>query len=176
MEVVKEKEMFYIVQDTPFNRKYHNYSVGDFCDCLKKHNAKFVSFKKAKRKLFKTPKEKRLVFMEHLHEKVRKSINPKLPSRLSSIILYDNIQDCINLSKKWKQNANLEVLGLFKVRCDGVLHACATTPDEQKSKKLIKQDHIAGITRFWQGDEFAEVKEYFFKGNAEIIEKLNIKD
>ena len=104
MEFVKDKEMYLIVQDTPFNRKYHNYKLGDICDQTKKHNAKYVSYKNAKYKLFKSPKEKKLVFMENLHEKVRKLINKELPSRLNSTILYDNLEACYQLAKKWKQN------------------------------------------------------------------------
>ena len=174
MEFVKDKEMYFMVQDTPFNREYHNYKLGDICDCSKKHNAKYVNYKKAKHKLFKTPKEKRTVFMESLHEKVRKSINPELPSRLSSIILYDNLEDCYELAKKWDKNAGRTPLGLFKVKCEGKLHACATTPDEQKSNELKKEAHIAEITRFWQGDKTAKTQEYFFQGKAEIIEILKI--
>ena len=67
-------------------------------------------------------------------------------------------------------------LGLFKVNCVGILHACATTPDEQKSNQLNKQAHIAGITRFWQGDNSAKTKEYFFRGKAQIIQVLNFDD
>lgn len=173
MEFVKGKEMYFIVQDTEFNRKYHNYNLGDFCDCSKAHNAKFESFKNAKRKIFKTPREKKLVFMETLHERVRKSINPELPSRLESIVLYDNLNDCLNLAQKWNKNSGKRPLGLFKVKCDGKLHACATTPDDKKPTELTKEAHISGITRFWQGDPSAEVKEYFFQGNAQIIEVLN---
>ena len=174
MEFVKDKKMYYMVQDTPFNREYHNYKIGDICDCSKEHNAKYVSYKKAKRKIFKTPREKKMVFMERLPEKVRKSIHPDLPSRLSSIILYDNVVDCYELAKKWKNNAGFEPLGLFKVKCEGKLHACATTPDEKKPAELTKEAHIAGITRFWKGDSTAKTQEYFFQGKAEIIEVLNI--
>lgn len=174
MEFVKDKEMFLIIQDTPFNRQYHNYKLGDFCDCSRQHNAKYVKLKKAKRKLFKTPKEKRIVFMETLHEKVRKSINPELPSRLCSIILYETKEDCFELAKKWQKNAGITPLGLFKVKCEGKLHACATTPDEQKPNELKKEAHIAGITRFWQGDATAKTQEYFFQGKAEIIEIIKI--
>jgi len=174
MEFVKDKEMYFMVQDTPFNRKYHNYKIGDVCDCIKEHNERYVSYKKAKRKWFKTPKEQKIVFMEGLHEKVRKSINPELPSRLSSIILYDNIEDCLKLAKKWQKNAGLSPLGLFKVKCEGKLHACTTTPDEKKPAELTKQAHIEGITRFWKGDSTADTQEYFFQGRAEIIEILDI--
>jgi len=174
MEFVKDKEMYLMVQDTPFNRKYHNYKLGDVCDCSKKHNAKYVNYKKAKRKIFKTHRDKSVVFFEGLHEEVRKSINPDLPSRLSSIILYDNTDDCIELAKKWKKNAGIEPLGLFKVRCEGKLHACATTPDENKPTELTKEGHIAGITRFWQGDKTAKTQEYFFQGIAKIIEIIKI--
>lgn len=170
MEIVKDKEMFFMVQDTPFNRKYHNYKVGDLCDCLKKHNEKYVNYKKAKRKFLKSKREKKIVFMEGLHEKIRKSINKQLPSRLSSIILYDNAKDCFNLSEKWMNNAQLKPLGIFKVKCDGKLHACAVTPDEAKPKELTKKAHVDGITRFWRGDPFAEKYEYFFQGKAEIVE------
>ena len=173
MEFVYGKEMYLIVQDTEFNRKYHNYKVGDLCDCSKKHNAKYVKFKQAKRKLFKSPREKKLVFMESLHEKVRKSIDPNLPSRLESIILYDNIEDCLNLAKRWKKNAGISPLGLFKVCCEGKLHACATTLDEKKPAELSEEAHIQGITRFWRGDETAEEQEYFFQGKAKIIEVLS---
>ena len=174
MEFVKDKEMYLIVQDTEFNRKYHNYQLNDICDSSKKHNAKYASYKKAKRKIFKTPREKKLVFMESLHEKVRKSINSELPSRLESIILYDNIENCLTLAKKWKENSGISSLGLFKVNCNGKLHACATTPDEMKPACLTKEAHIQGITRFWQGYKTAKVQEYFFQGNAQIIEILNI--
>lgn len=172
MEFVQNKPMYLIIQDTEFNQKYHNYKLGDICDCSKQHNAKYVSYKKAKHKWFRTPKEKRIVFMESLHEKVRRSINPDLPSRLESIILYDNAQDCLDLAKKWKTNSGIVPLGFFKVNCTGKLHACATTPDEKKPKELTKQAHLAGITRFWQGDKNAKVKEYFFQGQAQIIECL----
>lgn len=175
MEFVKDKIMYLIIQDAEINRKYHNYKLGDICDYSKKHNQKYISYKKAKRKIFKTPKEKKIVFFESLHEKVRKKINPQLPSRLSSIILYDNIQDCYSLAEKWKNNAGISPLGLFKVKCEGKLHACATTPDEQKPKELTKEAHIKGITRFWQGDKEAKVQEYFFQGNAEVIEIINSK-
>ena len=174
MEFVKDKELYLIIQDTPFNRQYHDYKLGNFCDCLQEHNAKYVSFKKAKRKFFKTPKEKRIVFMESLHEKIRKKVNPDLPSRLSSIILYDNIDDCYELAKKWNKNAGVAPLGLYKVKCEGKLHACATTPDENKSNKLKKEDHIAGITRFWKGDITAKTQEYFFEGKAQIIEVIKM--
>ena len=50
MEFVKDKEMYMIVQDTEFNRKYHNYRLNDMCDCSKQHNSKYASYKKAKRK------------------------------------------------------------------------------------------------------------------------------
>lgn len=166
--------MYYVVQDTEFNRKYHNYKVGDFCDCSKKHNAKYVSYKKAKRKIFKTPREKKIVFMESLHEKVRKSINKQFPSRMQSIILYDNIEDCHKLIQKWNKNVGVGALGLFRVKCDGKLHACATTPDGKKPVELTTKAHIEGITRFWKGDETAETKEYFFCGKAEIIEKIEL--
>lgn len=175
MEFVKDKEMYLIVQDTEFNRKYHNYKLNDMCDCSKQHNSKYASYKKAKRKIFKTPREKKLVFMESLHEKVRKSINPELPSRLESIILYDNIEDCLDLAKKWKKKSGISPLGLYKVKCNGKLHACAATPDEKKPAELTKEAHIQGITRFWQGDKTAKVHEYFFQGNAQIIEILNIE-
>ena len=175
MEYVKDKEMYLIVQDTPFNRQYHNYKLGDFCDCEKEHNSKYVNFKNAKRKLFKTPGEKRTVFMESLHEKVRKSINSELPSRLESIILYDNIESCRQLAEKWKRKAGKLALGFFKVRCEGKLHGCAVTPDEQKATKLKKKDHIAGITRFWKGDQRAETQEYFFQGKAQVIEILPLQ-
>ena len=112
--------------------------------------------------------------MEELHEKVRKSINSDLPSRFSSIILYDNIDDCYELAKKWKKNAGVEPLGLFKVKCEGKLHACATTPDDKKTTELSKEVHIAGITRFWVGDVTAKTQEYFFQGRAEIIDILKI--
>ena len=174
MEFVKGKEMYLIVQDTEFNRKYHNYKLGDVCDCDKRHNQKYVNYRKAKRKLFKTQREKKLVFMESLHEEVRKSVNPELPSRLSSIILYDNKEDCLELAKRWSQNTGIVPLGLFKVECDGKLHACATTPDEQKPKELTKVAHIDGLTRFWVGDKNAEEHEYFFQGKAQIIEVLEI--
>ena len=173
MEFVKDKEMYFMVQDTPFNRKYHNYKLGDFCDCSNKHNAKYVSYKKARLKLFKTQREKKIIFMEFLHEQVRKSIDKKLPSRLSSIILYDNLEDCYNLAKKWKNNANIVPLGLFKVKCEGKLHACATTPDKKKPASLSKKDHLEGLIRYWKGDKEAETQEYLFQGKAEIIEILN---
>ena len=76
-------------------------------------------------------------------------------------------------NKKWNKNAGRTPLGLFKVKCEGKLHACATTPDEQKSNELKKEAHIAGITRFWQGDKTAKTQEYFFQGTAEIVENLN---
>ena len=145
-----------------------------FVTVQKKHNAKYISYKKAKRKIFKTPREKKMVFMESLHERVRKSINPELPSRLSSIILYDNLTDCYELVKSWKNNAGLSLLGLFKVSCEGKLHACTTTPDEQKPTQLTKEAHLAGITRFWQGDKTAEIQEYFFQGKATIIQILSL--
>ena len=174
MEFVKDKIMFYMVQDTSFNRQYHNYKLGDFCDCSKQHNEKYVGYKQAKRKLFKTKREKKRVFMESLHEKVRKSINPEFPSRLSSIILYDNLDDCIHLSKKWEKYTGNGVLGLFKVRCEGKLHACAVTPDEERPPEMTKKAQIVGIERFWKGDPNAKTQEYFFQGKAEIIEVLDI--
>ena len=174
MENVKDKQMYLIIKDTPLNRKYHNYKLGDICDDSKKHNEKYVNFKKSKIKIFKTKGEKKTVFMEKLHEKVRKKINPLLPSRLNSIILYGNINDCIELSLKWEKNSNTKVLGFYKVKCDGILHACATTPDEKKPKNLTEKAHIDGITRFWKGDKTAKTQEYFFKGKAEIIEILTL--
>lgn len=176
MEFVKDKVMYLIIQDTPFNRIYHNYKKGDICDCVKEHNPKYVNYKKAKRKIIKTPREKRIVFMESLHERVRKSINPELPSRLSSIILYKTAEDCYKLAKKWEKNTGCKPLVFAKVKCEGKLHACATTPDEQKSDKLIKDDHVAGITRFWMGDENAETQECFFQGKAEVVEILDFNE
>lgn len=173
MEFVKDKEMYLLVQDTSFNRKYHNYKIGDICDCSKEHNAKNHAYKIAKRKVFKSPREKKIVFLEGLHEKIRKSINPDLPSRLSSIILYDNIDDCLELAAKWKKNAGLKPLGLFKVKCEGKLHACATTPDEEKSTELKKENHIAGIAKFWKGDSTAKTQEYLFQGKAQVIKIHN---
>ena len=98
----------------------------------------------------------------------------ELPSRMSSIILYDNLEDCYELVRKWKKNARFEPLGLFKVKCEGKLHACATTPDEEKPTELSKVAHIEGITRFWKGDSKAKTQEYFFQGKAEIIEIIEI--
>ena len=62
------------------------------------------------------------------------------------------------------------------MKCEGKLHACATTPDEKKPAELTKEAHIAGITRFWKGDSTAKTQEYeyFFQGKAEIVEVLNI--
>lgn len=62
------------------------------------------------------------------------------------------------------------------MKCEGKLHACATTPDEKKPTKLSKEVHIAGITRFWKGDSTAKTQENFFQGRAEIIEVLDWKD
>lgn len=40
MEIVENKKMYYMVQDTPFNRKYNNHSVGDVVVANSKHNPK----------------------------------------------------------------------------------------------------------------------------------------
>lgn len=175
MEQVENREMYLIVQANDINKKFHNYKLHDVCDYTKKHNEKYISLCKAKRKILKSTRDKKRIFMETLHEKVRKSINPELPSRLESIILYDNIEDCLQLAKKWEKNTGNPPLGLYKVRCSGLLHACATTPDELRPSEFTKDAIIPLLKRFWQGDEKAVVKEYFFKGTAEIVEVLDYK-
>ncbi len=170
MEYVKDKKMYYIVQDTPFNRKYNNYNIGDVFVVNSKHNSKKYAYRKALLSFHKTERQKRILFIERLHEKIRKSIDKNLPSRQSSIVVFENLQQCEGLVKKWAR-FNIKPLHIYEVELTGKLHKCSCTLDDEK-ENISKQKHIEGITAYWKGEKDTGLFEWLFQGQAKIVKIL----
>ncbi len=166
MEIVENKKMFYMVQDTPFNRKYNDYKVGDVFVANSKHNPKKHAYRKAFFSLHKTERQKRIMFIEDLHEKVRKSIDKNLPSRQASIVVFENLEQCEALAKKWAR-FNISPLHIFEVELTGKLHKCSCTPDDEK-ENLSEQQHTEGITTYWKGEKDTGLSEYLFQGKVKV--------
>ncbi len=167
MEIVERRKMFYIVQDTPHNRKYHNYNEGDVFEAGKKHNSKRFAYRKAFFSLHKTARQKKILQMEKLHEKIRKSINKDLPSRQSSIVVFENLNECLALSKKWAR-FNIRPLKIYEVELSGKIHKCSCTPDEEK-ENVSRAKHVDGIKLYWKGDADTGLYEWLFEGKAKVI-------
>ena len=172
MENVKDRKMFYMMQDTPFNRKYNNYSVGDVFIANSKHNPKKRAYRKALFSLHKTARQKKILFIERLHEKIRKSIDKNLPSRQASIVVFENLQQCEALVNKWAR-FDIKPLHILEVELTGKLHKCSCTPDEKK-ENVTKDQHIKGITTYWKGEEDTGLFEWLFQGQVRVINEVNL--
>ncbi len=166
-EIVENKKMFYMVQDTPFNRKHNNFHVGDVFVTSAKANQKRFEYKKALFSLHKTKRQKKILFIEKLHEKIRKSINKNLPSRQKSIVVFETLQQCQALSQKWAR-FNIKPLFIYEVQLSGKLHKCSCTPDDAK-ENVSKQQHIDGITTYWKGEKDTGLFEWLFQGKVTIL-------
>lgn len=166
MEIVEKRKMFYIVQDTPFDRKYHNYKEGDIFEAGKKHNSKRHAYHQALFSLHKSKRQKKILQIEKLHEKIRKGIDKELPSRQSSIVVFENLDECLALSKKWAR-FNINPLKIYEVELFGKLHKCSCTPDEKK-ENVSNSQHILGITAYWKGEEKTGLYEWLFQGKAKV--------
>ena len=171
MEIVENRTMFYMVQDTPFNRKFNNYAVGDTFVASSKHNPKKRAYRKALFCLYKTDRQRKILFIERLHEKIRKSIDKNLPSRQASIVVFENLEQCEALAKKWAR-FDIKPLHIFEVELTGKLHKCSCTPDGKKTN-VSKQQHIEGITTYWKGEKYTGLFEWLFQGKVKIIKEIN---
>ena len=170
MEFVENRKMFYIVQDTPFNRKYNNYNEGDVFVANSKHNPKKIAYRKAFFSLHKTKRQKRILLIEGLHEKIRKSIDKNLPSRQSSIVVFESLEQCEALAKKWAR-FDIKPLHIYQVELTGKLHKCSCTPDEEKDN-ISKQQHVEGITTYWKGEKDTGLFEWLFQGQVKIVKEF----
>lgn len=166
MEIVENRKMLYMMQNTPLNQKYHNYEVGDTFKTSARHNPKRISFIKAHFKLKKSAQDKKILFRESLHEKIRKSIDKNLPSRQSAIVVFENMDQCKALAKKWAR-FNIKPLKIYEVALTGKLHKCSCVSDEIKDK-YSKEEHVKGITTYWEGKEQTGLYEWLFEGNVKV--------
>lgn len=171
MEIVENRKMFYMVQDTPFNRKYNNYDVGETFVANSKHNPKKCAFRKALFSMHRTDRQRKILFIERLHEKIRKNIDKDLPSRQASIVVFENLGQCEALAKKWAR-FDIKPLHIFEVELTGKLHKCSCTPDDKK-ENLSKEQHIEGITTYWKGEKNTGLFEWLFQGKVKIIKEIN---
>lgn len=171
MEIVENRKMFYKVQDTPFNKKYNNYSVGDVFIANSKHNPKKSAYRKALFSLHRTDRQRKILFIERLHEKIRKSIDKNLPSRQASIVVFENLEQCQALAKKWAR-FDIKPLHIYAVELTGKLHKCSCTPDDKKTN-VSKQQHIDGITTYWKGEKDTGLVEWLFQGKVKIVKEID---
>ena len=164
--------MYYIVQDTQDERKYHNFNEGDVFDADKKHNPKRLAYRRALLSMHKTKRQKKILEIEKLHEKIRKSIDKELPSRQASIVVFENVDQCIALAKKWAR-FNIKPLKIYEVELSGKLHKCSCTPDDKK-ENVSKEQHIQGITTYWKGETDTGLSEWLFQGKAKVTKIVDL--
>ncbi len=172
MEIVENRKMYYIVQDTSFDRKYNNYDEGEIFEAGKRHNSKRFAYRKAFFSINKTKRQKKILKIEKLHEKIRKNINKDLPSRQASIVVFESLDECLALSKKWAR-FNIKPLKIYEVELYGKLHKCSCTPDEKKENVSIEK-HIEGITTYWKGEADTGLYEWLFQGRARVKKIINL--
>lgn len=164
MEIVQDEIMYHISRN---NSKF--FEVGDEFEVGKTATPKYLQYKRYKKKLFKTQREKELVFNEKNLEKLRKQIDENLPSRFYSLFVSKNLDDSKALLEKWKTH-NSYPSQILKLSLTGKLHRCVCTKDENKGLGMPKHIQLENMRNYWLGEKETSEEEYLFIGKVKIAE------